>query len=84
MVLGSLLFGRLDAGQVDEARTLYTYVRTVLPEVLTLFTFASDIARGTGRLDDARRLVRAALVLDPENEELLRRARDLESGADGS
>ena len=78
MTFGSLLFALVDEGQVDEARSLYGYVRTVLPDVLTLFTFTCDITRATGRPEDARRILRAALALEPEDEEFLRRARELE------
>ena len=78
MVCGSLLFALVDAGEEDDARTLYACLQTLLPEVLTLFTFASDITRTAGRPEDARRLLRAALVLEPEDEELQRRAAELE------
>jgi pimeloyl-ACP methyl ester carboxylesterase len=78
MVLGSLLFALVESGKEDEARTLHAYARSVLPEVLSLFTFATEVTRAGGHVDDARRIVHAALVLEPENEEFLRIARELE------
>jgi hypothetical protein len=77
MAWGSLLFVLIDGGREDEARTLYGCLRPLMPRLLGLFTFASDILRARDP-EDARRILRAALLLEPEDEELLRRAAELE------
>jgi len=78
MLTGSLLFTLVEGGQESEARALHAYLRTIRPEVLGLFTFAIDVSRAVGRVEDARRFARAGLVLEPENAELQSRARELE------
>ena len=78
MLTGSLLFTLVEGGQESDARALHAYLRTIRPEVLGLFTFAIDVSRAVGRVEDARRFARAGLTLEPENAELQSRARELE------
>ncbi|MEQ8768452.1 MAG: hypothetical protein RL885_31395 [Planctomycetota bacterium] len=69
MLLASTIFSLMEDGRREEAKQLYETVRTFRPQVIGTITFLAFMSELTGRLDDAKRLLEAAVFLDPENRE---------------
>ncbi len=67
MLGGSMLFQLVDSGHGEDARHLLTEYRAIPLDVLSVFDFLSDISAMQGKTEPARRLLRIACDLDPDD-----------------
>lgn len=79
MLAGSLLYGLDRAGRSDEAARYYAELKDLHLPVLSLFSFLADMSRLLEKPEQERHFLRFALALDPEDEGVARKLRELEA-----
>jgi len=81
MLSGSLLYGLLTQGRREEAALYYATLKSCSLPVLSLFAFLADMSGLQGKPEQALHFLRLAHELDPEDEKISDKLRQLEPEA---